>query len=298
MDQADGPSRTGNTRAGTKGSKQRGYFVTFWTHEYPKELPSNATYLCTCEDSTKDGKYHGHAFIYFKNQCTMSAVKKLFGNDCHCEKPHKNSECIAYVKDTTKRKHDIHEYGKQPMDNGVNRTVMELKNVQDPNDLDWRMYNTWKKIHDDEEAVIDIEDIHKDVEVYWIQGPSGIGKTQKAFDMVRERKDTYGTKVNMVKYEGKFWIGVNGDVGVAIYDDFRHDHMKPAEFINFIDYNKHLMNIKGGQKLNKYRLIIITSVQRLEDIYQGVKGEPREQWERRIKVIDMYPKDDDTIEFV
>ena len=72
-------------------------------------------------------------------------------------------------------------------------------------------------------------------------------------------------------------------------DDFRDSHMKPSEFINFIDYNIHNLNVKGGSVRNLYSTIIITSVQRLDCIYLNMANdEPRQQWERRIKVIDLY----------
>lgn len=63
-----------------------------------------------------------------------------------------------------------------------------------------------------------------------------------------------------VKFNGQFWMGVSEGTGCAVYDDFRASHMKPSEFINFIDYNVHNLNVKGGQIKNKYNLIIITSV--------------------------------------
>lgn len=61
--------------------------------------------------------------------------------------------------------------------------------------------------------------------------------------------------------------------------------MSASEFINFVDYNRHKMNVKGGSCSNDYVEIIITSVIPLEEIYYGVSGEPREQWMRRIKEI-------------
>lgn len=61
--------------------------------------------------------------------------------------------------------------------------------------------------------------------------------------------------------------------------------MKPSEFINFIDYNKHQLNVKGSYKLNNYEFIIITSVQSPEEIYKNIEGEPRTQWLRRMKRI-------------
>lgn len=289
MEQASGTSTLGNTKPSVP--KRRNHMVTFWTTEYPKELPKNVKYMCTCEDiCPTTGKWHGHAFIYFINPVGLKAVKKLFGDDAHVEKPLKNSDAINYVLDTTKNKSNFKEYGKRPNNNGVRYTVEELKKIDDPNDLDWTMYNTWKKIKNEESAIIDIDDWKKDVKVYYIFGPSGIGKTEKAKQIVRENKEKYGTKINRVKYDGNFWLNVRNDIKIAVYDDFRDSHMKPSEFVNFIDYNKQPMNIKGGSILNNYELIIITSVQNIEDIYRNITGEPREQWKRRIEVVDMTPK--------
>ena len=87
---------------------------------------------------------------------------------------------------------------------------------------------------------------------------------------------------NEVKYDGNFWHGVTEDCDIALYDDWRDSHMKPAEFINFIDYNRHIMNVKGGSVRNNYKEIYITSVQPPEEIYKNINGEPRKQWERRM----------------
>lgn len=294
MEQAHGTTTPGNTKPGVGlKTKSRKYFITFWIKNYPHELPPNCKYLCTCEDSTKDGKYHGHAFIYFINPVALSRVKKLFGNDCHVQQPMKNSDCINYVLNKNARKHDFQEFGNKPMDNGVTCKVAQLRECKDPDELDWNMYNTWKKIHDEENNDIDVDDWHKEIKVYYIQGPSGIGKTERAKNIIRENKKKYGTKFNRVKYENGFWIGTGTpEIKIAIYDDFRDSHMKASEFINFIDYNKQIMNVKGGSRQNNYNLIIITSTQRLNELYHNMADEPKKQWMRRIELIDMYAESD------
>lgn len=111
----------------------------------------------------------------------------------------------------------------------------------------------------------------------------------RSFLFTLNQVEKYGTKVNIVKYVNSFWQGV-GNAKIAIYDDFRDSHMHPSEFINFIDYNKHTINIKGGEKQNEYSLIIITSVQDPHYIYMGMKDdEPRRQWLRRMTIVDMNP---------
>lgn len=275
---------TGNTNASAKVQKRQGYFVTFWTHDYPRELPDKAKYLCTCEDSTKKGQYHGHAFIFFHNPCAMSRVKKLFGKECHVKKPRKISDCIGYVLRTEgTRKHDFQEFGEKPMDHGGLR-VKDLKECKDPDSLPWMMYNTWKKIHEETHA-IKITDWYKpEVKVTYVYGPSGTNKTRKIFEDIIEK---YGENklVDEVKHVNDFWNGVSGETDVAIYDDFRDSHMKASEFINFIDYYTHNLNIKGGNKRNNYKHIYISSVLDPHEIYRNCGDEPMKQWLRRMEII-------------
>lgn len=282
MDQAEGPSTPKGNTSNLGGLKRRSYFVTFW-HEYPHELPNNCRYLVTCEDSTEEGQFHGHAFIYFKNKVTMKAVKKLFGDDCHCERPAKNSECIAYVKgetgDERHAKHDFHEYGDPPCDNGCHK-VKDLKEITNPDELSWQEFNTWQKIRAMPKKVKRSE-WSKTIAVIWIQGPSGVGKSNKAEELADEEFEE-------IKFDGNFWHGIVDGNGCAVYDDFRDSHMKASEFINFIDYRSHNMNVKGGSRRNEYTKIIITSIQRAEDIYRGAPEEAREQWLRRMQIVDMY----------
>lgn len=274
-----------NTRA-SKCLKRRNYMVTFWTHDYPKQLPDKAIYMCTCEDTTKDGKYHGHAYIYYKNPVAMSRIKKLFGNDCHCEKPRKSSECKDYVlRAEGTRKHDFQEFGECPLDVGMSATVRELKQIETPDDLPWMMHNTWKKIHETVEP-IKITDWYKpEVKVTYIWGPSGTEKTRRVFEDII---DKYGmeAKIDEVKHVDNFWHGVSNKTDIAIYDDFRDSHMKASEFINFIDYYRHILNVKGGSMRNNYKHIYITSVQDPYEIYRNMSGdEPMKQWIRRMEII-------------
>jgi len=107
--------------------------------------------------------------------------------------------------------------------------------------------------------------------------------------MATEWEESLDCGTDMIKYCNCFYLGTSRMAKVAIYDDFRDSHMKPSEFINLIDYNKHWLNIKGNSILNDYLIIIITSVQKLSKIYRNVDDEPRAQWERRVQVIDMFP---------
>lgn len=241
-----------------------------------------ATYEITCDDVTKDGRHHQHQVVHFKNPISFNTLKKAYPT-AHIEVARNVYDAIHYIKDNTKgKKYNIEERGVEPVDTRF-KTVKDLKECNDPELLDWKQFNTWQRIHDNDE--IDINDMSKNVKVYYISGPSGCGKTEKAKQIIRDNVEHYGSKLSMVKYSNGFWLNVGSNRRIALYDDFRDSHMPASEFINFIDYNKHPMNMKGTSCTNDYELIIITSVQPLESIYGNLTGEPRQQWIRRVEEI-------------
>lgn len=238
-------------------------------------------YLISClETCPTTGKQHMHVYVHMKSSYILP--KKILSLkqhiDCCKGSPQQN---IAYVK---KDGNIIDEWGTEPHQGF--HTVKELSELADPSDLPWNAYNTWTKIHDKPKK-IKISEWHKDVEVVYIQGPSGCGKSQKVKELITaENKDA---EIEEIKYENGFYNGVVDGTGIAIYDDFRDSHMRASEFVNFIDYNTHNMNIKGGSVRNQYNKIFITSVQDINCIYANMSDEPRKQWMRRVKVINMFP---------
>lgn len=234
-------------------------------------------YLISCkEKAPTTGKEHIHIYVNYDSPKTLTTKKT---GSAHIEKcrgsPKQN---IDYIK---KGGDIIEEIGEVPKQ-GSSMTAGELRKITNIDEIEWKMYNTWQKLqkHDEE---IDVDDWGKEVKVTYISGPSGSGKTTKAKELIKE--SPHGPKFSRVKFYNGFWDGVASNRKIAVYDDFRDSHMSASEFINFVDYNRHKMNVKGGSCSNDYVEIIITSVIPLEEIYYGVSGEPREQWMRRIKEI-------------
>ena len=249
-------------------------------------------YILVTEHLGQENK-HYHAYVQYQHSKRLSLAKlhgahveKCYGSAqknidyCRCEdKKHQDAGVTAVL---------IDEEG-TPRLKGGDYSVKALKEFDVEDELpDYRMYNTWKKIKRDT-TITRASDFRKSVKVYFIQGPSGVGKTNKAIELASKYEEDNNCGTDFVKFVNGFYLGTTATARVAIYDDFRDSHMKPSEFINFIDYNKHWMNIKGDSVLNNYNLIIITSVQRLRSIYRNVDDEPRAQWERRIEVVDMFP---------
>lgn len=289
---SSGTSTAGNTNGCVFTQKRRNYFITFWDQAYKHyELPKGAQFLIECDDQTLEGQWHGHAFIYFKNPIAFSTIKKLFGATCHVEIPQINSKCIAYVRgeithdedpDATTAKTNIREFGVIPMDNGIKRTVADLKKMESPDELDWNMHHTWMQIHARDK--IKTKEWHKsNLEVYYFwTSKSGGGKSKAIQDWLDEHNIE---EFDDVKHVGDFWLVQGDGTGVAVYDEFRDSHMPVSEFINFIDYNMHSLNIKGGSLKNRYTTILISSIQDPRYIYSKMTYETRQQWLRRIHLI-------------
>lgn len=236
------------------------------------------TYIIACkEKAPTTGHEHIHCYVHYNSNKQLS-IKKLHG--AHVEicrgTPQQN---IEYIR---KDGNIIFEQGDEPHQGG-SLTIRELRSIENSDDLpDWKQYNTWLKMKQ-QPIKTKVSDWYKSVTVYYIQGPSGIGKSRRAVELMLENGVD---EFDEVKHKGEFWHGTSGE-GCCVYDDFRDSHMKASEFINFIDYNVHNLNIKGGSVRNRYTLIIITSVQPIDSIYSNMDDEPKQQWLRRVKVIAM-----------
>lgn len=253
-------------------------------------------YLFVCEHFGQDTK-HYHMLLQLSENLPKLSTKKLHG--AHIKpKIYGSTQKIKDYIECKDEKHKaegvtavvIDEIGEMLKQGGNQLTIGEVVEMTDDEiqELPAIQYNVARNIRKDYK-VTKARDFRKDIKVFWIQGPSGVGKTNRAIDMASEWEVRLQTGTDFIKYTNGFYLGTTKLAKVAIYDDFRHSDMKPSEFINMIDYNRHWMNIKGDAMLNNYNCIIITSVQKLARIYGNIPDEPRKQWERRIEVIDLFP---------
>ena len=244
-------------------------------------------YLLICEHDGPS-EIHRHIYVQFENARTLDS-RYLYG--CHLEEAYGSAQKnIEYLKGLDS-KHKaakvnskvIYENGKAKERGNIN-TIADLKKITNIDEVPPQHLNTWNKIKSNK---IKLTEWHKKVKVIYIYcNDSGIGKSYLINKIMNWNKFE---DFDEVKHVGEFWHGIGGDCveGVAVYDDFRDSDLKASEFINFIDYNIHNLNYKHGSAKNKYSLIIITSIQNPYEIYKGVKGEPRKQWIRRMKIINL-----------
>lgn len=245
---------------------------------YLESLKSCDYFIACLEKAPTTGHEHIHCYAHFKQARNIS-IKKCAGAHIEiCRGSPKDN--IAYIE---KDGNIIAEYGNKPHQ-GSRHTVAELREIDNPDELMSYEYNTWLKIKK-EPKKIRVTDVHKaDLIVYYITGSSGSGKSKKAYELLTENGYE---EFDNISYENGFYNGISDGTGAAIYDDFRPSDMKANEFIKLIDYNIHTMNIKGGYVDNRYKLIIITSIISPYFIYGNLPEESKQQWLRRIKIINM-----------
>lgn len=251
------------------------------TLEYLRSLKPNYL-LAGKEVAPTTGHIHAQMYVQFPFSKSLS-IKKLAG--AHVEKARASPEQnIAYCK---KDRDIIVEEGKARLNYAPSIKAIKQMKPEQREELNPNLYNIVSKINSEEKKYINPLDYYKQINVYFVYGPSGVGKTKWCIDkMVSDKVE----KFNEVKYDGHFWNGVTEDCEVCLYDDWRDNHMKPAEFINFIDYNRHVMNVKCGSVRNNYKTIYITSVQDPHEIYPQSKEE-KNQWIRRIHCIYLNPEE-------
>lgn len=260
--------------------------------------------IATLEKAPSTGHKHIHFYVQFSKPSKLSS-KLICG--AHMEKCKGTvNENIAYIRkdhDPEKQGDIIYQAEGEPWkdrvskkaDNGDKNDIPSIREVKEMSkeereELPITMMKNVEEISRRQEAKRTGVTVHKSVKVLYLYGKSGTGKSIYAKWLFRDHV------FDSVKFSNGFWHGTgDGESECALYDDFRDSHMAPSEFINFIDYDIHQMNIKYGSFFNNYKFIIITSVQpptQLWSLFQknnADKGleESNIQWLRRMKCIDM-----------
>lgn len=110
-------------------------------------------------------------------------------------------------------------------------------------------------------------------EVFWYYGPTGTGKSRRAFDL---EPDAYWKPSTT-----KWWNGYEQHDAVII-DDYRRDFCTFAELLRLFDRYPYSVETKGGTRSFISKRIYITSPKSPEETWEGRTAEDLEQLLRRI----------------
>lgn len=241
-------------------------------------------YISCLGTAPTTGHKYIHLYAHFSNGYRIT--KQILDLKVHIEVCRGSSkQNIDFIES---KGNILDEYGIRPIHNI--KTIGDLKKINDPSELNWRMRKTWYEMQDKD---VDIEEFGKDIEVYYIFGPSKVNKLDEALKIIKEYENKFGNvEFSYVSHKGKYWNGLEYDCKIALYENFSDKDVELDEFIHFIDSYKQPLEIKQGYMTNKYELVIITSVQNPKDIYKEYPEEDRQRISWRItKIIDLTPKE-------
>lgn len=285
--------------------KEKGY-----VHEKIVDIIKNnfktMQYFCMADEMGTC--FHTHIFIVFSSRVRFSTVKRQF-SEAHIEKCKGTvSDNVNYIKKTgkweideekqeTKIEGSFEEYGSQPPDTrGKRRDMSELYQMVMDN-----MTNA-EIIANNQDYILQIDKLDKvrttilteryketvrlDLEVIYISGATGTGKTRGVFE-----KNGYANTYRITDYQHPF-DGYNCQP-VICFDEFRSS-LKLKDMLLYCDIYPLELPSRFTNKFACYNKIYIVSNWELERQYYEMQREDKESWEaflRRIHKVIVYGKD-------
>ena len=150
--------------------------------EYLQSLTS-INYMIACREfAPKTGKEHYHVYIQLKYSMTLSKKKLLSAHIEICKgSPQAN---IDYIK---KQGDILFEEG-EPRLGGNSFSIKEIKAMtnEERENLSFYHYNKIQNLKRDEICVLKASEYLKNIQVYYIYGKSGTGKTKYAINAICE----------------------------------------------------------------------------------------------------------------
>lgn len=197
----------GNTIQPLKALRARAFLLTLNEVEryealstYLKHYKAMDYLIAAKELAPSTGHAHIHIYVHFNNARSLDVSKCEGAHIDICRgSPKQNIDYVSKDGDI------IEEVGNKPHQGMISIGDIKKMNSDEIDSLPWMMQRTAKAIKEEQEYDIDIDSIFKsDMKVIYICGPSGIGKSKRAFEIAKENGYS---KINMVKFDGSFWHG-------------------------------------------------------------------------------------------
>lgn len=246
---------------------------------------------------------HVHVYVVFENARRWQRIKKTFppANIKVCVKSHKT--CISYVfkegiyvnseKGTTNLRDTHEEYGKRPQEHQGQRNdlvfiyQMVYGGATNKQILD-KYPQYFGKMTDIDRLRNYLKSIKKRkfryVEVVYICGPTGTGKTSYVMD--RFGGDVYRATDYSHLFDGY------DDEPVLILDEFK-GNVKLGDMLNYLDGHRHPLPARYNNKTPEYEKVYIISNTPFEQLYlDEMHNDPNayNAWIRRFRAWMYFPE--------
>lgn len=264
------------------------------------------SYMCMADE--RGTQYHTHIFVVFASRVRFSMLKKYMP-EAHIEKCKGSvSDNVNYIRKTGKWENNLskqekkiegtfEEYGTQPPDSKGKRSDMsELYQMVLDN-----MTNA-EILTQNQDYILQIDKIDKvrttilterfketvrlDLEVIYISGETGTGKTRGVLE-----KNGYANVYRVTDYLHPF-DSYNGQPVIA-FDEFRSS-LKIKEMLLYCDIYPIELPSRYSNKYACYNQIYIISNWSLEKQYSEIQRDDKETWNaflRRIHKVIVYKRD-------
>lgn len=229
----------------------------------------------TCCVSAKD-KFHLHLVVTCPSPIRLTGISKKLGN-AHVEPMRGTKEqSLDYIRKLGKFEDKgetvLYEFGTS---NGIENNVSNIDQVASDLTISLDQYFFDNHIYDDDsrkkfrncrESYCKSKFNHctRDIDVIWITGESGKGKSHHAFeDIIGDRRyfracvsDKTSFPFNGYDYEEVLWL-----------DELRPDIFKPSELFQILDKYPLNIDVKHGQTVACWTTVIITTAFPLCDYF-------------------------------
>lgn len=240
------------------------------------------------EKAPTTGKLHVQGYVQLKKKARMSTVKGiLHHDDAHLETskgtPRQN---LSYCTKADTRLLGPWEFGEKPTGQGARNDLLEVakeikegktkREVAEAHPAEVIKFSKGLEIY---RHTIDSCPRWRNVEVTYIWGPTGTGKTRSVWESVEDV-----TQIYKVESDGQWWDGYDSQ-DIILFDDY-NSQVPIHKWLTWLDGHPLQVPIKGAYVYAKWTKVFITSNVNPERLYMkhhaGIPGGATGDWDEDV----------------
>lgn len=246
----------------------------------------DSVYIVYQKEKGENGTEHYQGYVQFEKAHRLSALKKINARAHWEPRRGTHEQAVTYcTKEDTRMSEPVElgqskEQGKRSDLIGVYEAAKDLSiPMKEVIEINPKVYFQYPKAVERVRALYVPERDWK-TEVHWYYGPTGTGKSRKAFE---EATNPYVHNMS----NGKWFDGYEGQEDV-IFDDMRKDTFKFHELLRLFDRYEMKVEFKGGMVNWCPKRIFVTTCLKPDEMYDT--REDLQQLLRRIEIVEQFPK--------